>query len=56
MEQKREGARFLCIFNMSTVRQSVLSEVLGICGKTWTNDRGGGEEQGRAGEVKGWDE
>lgn len=52
MEQKREGARFLCIFDMSTVMQSILSEVLGMGGKTWTK---GEVERSKAGlgEVKG---
>lgn len=38
MEQQEERrCKILCIFNMSTGRQSILSEVLGMGGKTWTS-------------------
>lgn len=35
--------KILCIFNTSTARQSILSEVLGTGGKTWTRIGGGAE-------------
>lgn len=39
-EERR--CEILCIFNMSTARQSILSEVLDRGGKTWDRGRGGG--------------
>lgn len=43
---------------MSTARQSILSEVLGTGGKTWTREveRRGGGKGGGVREVKGRDE
>lgn len=37
-EERR--CEILCIFNMSTARQSIQSEGLGTGGKTWTRKRG----------------
>lgn len=36
-EAEERRCEILCIFNMSTARQSILSEVLGTGGKTWTS-------------------
>ena len=46
-EERR--CEILCIFSMSTARQSILSEVLGTGGKAWTR-RGGEDEEGGAGQ------
>lgn len=46
-EERR--CEILCIFNMSTARQSILSEVLGTGGKTWTSK---GEAERRRGEEE----
>lgn len=59
-ERGRGRCEILCIFNTSTARQSILSEVLGTGGKTWTREverrRGGGRKGGGVREVKGRDE
>lgn len=50
-DRKRGGdwsrrCEILCIFNMSAARQSILSEVLGTGGKSWTRKGGVREVKG----------